>query len=67
MSKNIKNYGHHINKDRDAHRLRVCSILCKRIINDDYDGTAKQQIYSSRNDLEYLCKLMNKHLYSWWD
>ena len=67
MAENIKKRGCHVNHDRDAHRLLICAILCKRINDDAYEGTVEQQIYSQQNDLRYLCKIMDKHLFSWWD
>lgn len=70
MSVNFKNRGCHVNSDRDAKNALICAILLRRITEDDYLGMGS----ATRNpddilndDVEYLFKVMNKHLLRWWD
>lgn len=70
MAKNFEKYGHHVGADRDAKRMLICAVLLKRIADDKYFETSantKKYINRLNYDTEYLFKLMNKHLRSWWD
>lgn len=63
-------YGCHVNSKRDAHRIKICAILCRRILADKYPPTYfnnRPNFKQSQRDMEYLGKLMGKHLLEWWD
>lgn len=40
MEKQIREYGHHVDKDRDANNIKVCVNLLDRLIADDYHEMA---------------------------
>lgn len=36
MASHFEQYGHHVNADRDAHRMRICAALLRRMREDNY-------------------------------
>jgi len=40
MESTIRKYGHHINAERDADKIKVCVLLLKRIMDDEYSEMA---------------------------
>jgi hypothetical protein len=71
MYYHFENYGHFIGNKKTAKQMLICSILLKRIEEDNYFKNScynvKKSNYSQSNDMEYLFKIMNKHLLAWWD
>ena len=70
MANKYKKYGQHINSDKTARQLLICSFLLKRLTDDNYwehhkDYKKEEQI--ADYDKELLFKLMNKHLKAWWN
>ena len=43
MEKNFRSYGHHTNADKDADKMKICVLLVKRIIDDNYHEMASKQ------------------------
>ncbi|WP_145862514.1 hypothetical protein [Paenibacillus naphthalenovorans] len=67
-------------KDARKHgqQIKVARILTDRLITDDYFSDnllnkknvgkcIKHQDYLKQQDLDYLCELMKKKLFTWWD
>ena len=60
-----------------AKKIHVCVLLLDRLLNIDYDIVHKKpgwfgreykyECYMEKQDLDYLCKMLNKHLFCWWD
>lgn len=71
------NYWHWIGKEKEAHRIRIASELCKRLIADDYvfmfanikDPRRKyhMQGYMENQDWNMLFDILRKHGRKWWD
>lgn len=40
MESNTRKYGHHVNAERDADKIKVCVLILKRIMDDEYGETA---------------------------
>ncbi len=43
MEKNFRSYGCHIAADKDADKMKICALLAKRIIDDNYYEMASKQ------------------------
>jgi len=43
MEKSLRKYGHHTNAERDAHKIKVCAILFKRLMDDNYFENASRR------------------------
>ena len=68
MSNYLKNYGHHVNSDKDAKNLLICTNLLRRLIEDDPSGVSFQTHENRMNEYqETLGKMIGKHLMTWWD
>ena len=79
MAKVFEKYGCHVNAAKDAKRMRICSHLLRRLIEDNYsDNAAKGFRYGSKawadewrnvenQDEELLFTIMRKHWREWWD
>lgn len=81
-----------------ATKIHICTLLCNRLINDEYydmlgrkckisnndnifnlevideccqlgicKNCGNYEAYMQKQDLELLCKLIQKNLFSWWD
>jgi len=40
MESHIRKYGHHVDAERDADKIKVCVLLLKRIMDDEYGDMA---------------------------
>ena len=69
IADHIGKYGHHVCAAEDVKEMRLCVLLLRRIIADDYpiqqgvrlpDGMMKQ-------DETLLFETMRKHWRKWWD
>lgn len=43
MEKNFRSYGHHTKADKDADKMKICALLAKRIMDDNYFEMASKQ------------------------
>lgn len=58
-----------------AKKIHLCVLLLDRLIKEDYISFTcgtwhecyEQETYLQRQDLDYLCKMLNKHIFCWWD
>ncbi len=78
-SKKYNKWGSHVNSDRDAKRMLVCAELLKRMIDNNYEDTRTEigehsvdnmvnyEDYMRDQDLKYMFKIMEKHVFKWWD
>lgn len=73
-SKKYNKWGNHVNSDKEAKRMLVCAELLKRMTDNNYkrseigeQSLLKYDDYMRDQDLEYLLKIMKKHVFSWWD
>jgi hypothetical protein len=117
QEKHIRKYGHHVDNEKDADKIRVCVLLLDRLLKDEYydnvyrnfhkkwghgefrtekvEGSDLYELhidYESAKtkadieqcnkehrmllnkenelrtqDINYLFKMMSKHIQSWWD
>jgi len=65
-----------------AKEIKICRILCERLIKHDYttpwdklEDTVflwlqkfeRREYYMPQQDINYLCKMIQKHVQKWWD
>jgi len=43
MEENIRKYGNHVNSKKDADKIKICTILVKRLMDDNYHKIAMKQ------------------------
>ena len=72
---------HYVGSEKDARIIKICRILSERLVRDDYImSLAENKVFYRREpevwkhedalrdqDRDYLFKLMQKHLFKWWD
>ena len=82
MEKLFRNYGMGLHSVRDADRMKICRLLIERINEDNYYNMYKEgkvfkfdkspkifeiEARQIKQDKEYLFKIMNKYILTWWD
>ena len=59
----------YIGQSKDTKKIRICTLLLNRLIKDDYilNHEGDMVDYMQQQDKDYLLKLLEKHLFKWWD
>ncbi len=71
-------YGHHMGIKANAKHMKMCAILLRRLIEDEYWENAQKEFGTNRaasiaamnqsnNDQKYLGLIIGKYLTHWWD
>ena len=83
MAKYQKTQGMSVDHDKIAEQLHRTALACKRLMVEEYDkpdpiflkdnkwqkkinGTDFQS-YMQQQDIKYITKMINKHIWDWWD
>ena len=79
MACHFDEYGHHVDSDKCAKQMRICSELLRRMEEQPYYDNADARYpgrkskwaqhiaMQEKQDDELLSKLLSKHMRSWWD
>jgi hypothetical protein len=67
MSEHFYNHGVCTDKNDVGRELLKCSLLAKRVREENYDGSLDRQEELLQQDFELLLKTMKKKMRTWWD
>jgi len=79
MATRFEKHGIAVGAERDAKRMRICAVLCRHMMEDNYtfdEESNWKPSYFSKNktwmraksrDAEYLGHLLGRYMLGWWD
>jgi len=79
MSEYFKTMGMSVDRDRQAKECKTTALVLRRLIDCDYSiyddcgPSPKRNVswteekYFTKQDIEYLCTMLKKHVRNWWD
>ena len=72
MEYNFRYYCCHVGSKRDADNIKKAVLICERIQKNEYYTNPIVRVNGKfvdqeKQDVQYLCDILNKHLLEWWD
>lgn len=70
MENHFRYDGHLVDHVKDANNMKKLILTLDRLIKDEYifnTSNYKEEEYLIKQDLDYMCNIIKKHIRSWWD